>query len=279
MSAQMNNDPVYAMGRSPEEMHRLERQGELVKRSTRLLFEDAGIRAGMKVLDVGSGSGDVALIAADLVGTTGRVVGVDMNPQIVETARFRAQAAGMTQISFITGDIREIELDQDFDAVVGRLVLVYQADPVATLRAALRAVRANGIAAFYECDMGSPMASLPESPLHQFVERCINETYARAGLETFMGTKLHQVFVAAGLDAPHLFYEAMMGGGREHVEAWAWWGANTLRSLMPLIVKYGVATAEEIGLETFEQRYRDEVLGQKSVIRSLACVGAWARKA
>jgi SAM-dependent methyltransferase len=279
MSTQASDDPVYAMGRSQEEMHRLERQGALLKRVTRLLFEDAGITPGMKVLDVGSGSGDVAILAAELVGPTGRVVGVDMNPDIVETAHARVEAVGLTHISFVVGDIREIELEHDFDAVVGRLVLVYQADPAATLRAALRFVREHGVAAFYEIDMGSPVASQPESPLHQLVGRCINEVFARTGLETAMGTNLHRVFVAAGLEAPHLTYDAWMAGRRDQVEAYAWWAANTLRSLLPLIVTHGIATETEIGIETFEQRYVAEVLGQQSVIRGLGCVGAWARKA
>jgi len=63
------------------------------------------------------------------------------------------------------------------------------------------------------------------------------------------------------------------------VETYAWWAANSLRSLLPLMVKFGVATEEEIGIETFEGRYRDEVLGQGSVIRSFAAVGAWSRRA
>jgi hypothetical protein len=48
--------------------------------------------------------------------------------------------------------------------------------------------------------------------------------------------------------------------------------------MMPLILQYGVATEEEIGIETFDRRYGEEVLGQGSVIQWLPCVGAWARK-
>ncbi len=51
-----------------------------------------------------------------------------------------------------------------------------------------------------------------------------------------------------------------------------------IRSLLPLTVKYGVATEVEIDIETFEARFCDDVLGWGSVVRSLACVGAWVRK-
>src|SRR5262245_48520993 len=166
MNASRAGDPTYVAGRSQSETRRLERQAELFEQPTRRLFEDAGITTGMKVLDLGSGAGDVAFIAAELVGPTGRVVGVDLDPAVVATAGARAQALSLAQVSFIAGDIREIELERDFDAVVGRFVLMYLADPVAGLRAALSMVRDDGLAAFYEADMGAEVASFPVSPLH-----------------------------------------------------------------------------------------------------------------
>jgi ubiquinone/menaquinone biosynthesis C-methylase UbiE len=110
------SDATYVLGRTAEETHRLERQSQILYPFTRRLFEEAGIGTGMKVLDVGSGAGDVALIAADLVGSTGSVVGVDTNATILETARTSALASGHTNVSFRAGDIRTMEFDQDFDA-------------------------------------------------------------------------------------------------------------------------------------------------------------------
>jgi SAM-dependent methyltransferase len=233
----------------------------------------------MKVLDIGSGPGDVSFLAAELVGPTGRVVGVDMNPEIAAAARARAQAAGLTHVSFIAGDIREVEVGHDFDAVVGRFVLLYSADPVATLRAALRAVGDDGLAAFYDANLGSAVASHPISPLHQLLGRWCSETFARGGVELAMGTKLHQVFLAAGLEAPRMCTDALIGGGSDWVERFvSAFGASMLRSMMPLILQYGVATEDEIGIETFDRRWREEVLSQGSVIQWIPCVGAWARK-
>jgi cyclopropane fatty-acyl-phospholipid synthase-like methyltransferase len=122
-------DPTYVLGRSDDETKRLEPHAALFKQFTRLAFEEAGITTGMKVLDLGTGSDDVAFLAAELVGSTGRVVGVDLNPAIVATARARAQAAGMTNVSFIVGDVREVELGDDFDAIVGRMVLNVPGQP------------------------------------------------------------------------------------------------------------------------------------------------------
>jgi len=76
----------------------------------------------------------VALLAADLVGSKGRVVGVDRNGAGLEIARARAKSAGLSHLMFREGNLADIGSDEKFDAVVGRLVLMYQPDPAATLR-------------------------------------------------------------------------------------------------------------------------------------------------
>jgi ubiquinone/menaquinone biosynthesis C-methylase UbiE len=279
MNHEERRDPTYTMGRSEDETRRLQQRAVFYDRQTRLLFQEAGITTGMKVLDIGSGAGDVAFLAGELVGRTGRVVGVDVNPMIVASASARAQAAGMTHVSFVAGDIREVALERDFDAVVGRLVLMYTADPAATLRAALRAVRDGGVAAFHEANMSAGVTSHPISPLHQAFGRWVSETFARSGVEMAMGTKLHQVFLAAGLEAPRMSTDALIGGDRDWVTRFvSAFGAGVLQSMMPQILQYGVATKEEIAIETFDQRYREEVLKEGSVIQWFPFVGAWARK-
>ena len=70
----------YILGHSAQELARLNAQARLVEPITRRFFQEAGIGAGMRVLDVGSGAGDVALLAAELVGSSGTVVGVDPLP-------------------------------------------------------------------------------------------------------------------------------------------------------------------------------------------------------
>ena len=125
----------------------------------------------MKVLDVGSGAGDVALLLAELIGPQGQVVGVDTNAEILQVARSRVQAIGWTTVSFRPGDIMELDLDQDFDAVVGRWLLQYMPDPVALLRRARSWLRPGGIVAFQEIDLSIPPRGYPTGPLHEQVMR------------------------------------------------------------------------------------------------------------
>jgi SAM-dependent methyltransferase len=233
----------------------------------------------MKVLDIGCGAGNVSLLAAEIVGPSGQVVGVDMNPAVVDEAQSRALAAGQPNVSLVAGDIRDVSVDTDFDAVVGRLVLMYSADPASTLKAAGRFVRDGGVAAFYEMSVDAELESLPVLSCHQFLGHLVSETFRRAGVETSMGLRLHQVFVDAGFEAPRMFCHALTGGGRDFVEAFvSAFASNVLRSMMPMILEYGVATAEEIDIERFDQRYLDEVLGQDGVIQWFPFVAAFGHK-
>src|SRR4051794_41810985 len=102
MTAQTNGD-TYWLGRSEAEEQRLKRQAALHAPMTRRLFEAAGIGPGMKVLDLGSGAGDVAMLAARMVGPTGSVVGVDINPVVLEAAQRRVRAAGNANNTFVAG--------------------------------------------------------------------------------------------------------------------------------------------------------------------------------
>jgi ubiquinone/menaquinone biosynthesis C-methylase UbiE len=268
-------DATYVLGRSAEETRRLQQQAQLYGPSTRRLFADAGISRGMKVLDVGSGAGDVALLVADLVGPQGRVVGVDTNAAILDTARARAHAAKLTNVSFIADDIRTVALDGDFDAVVGRLILLYLGNPAEALRVAAGHLRPGGIVAFQEADFTTGPITVPSSPLNQRMWEWWRQTVSRAGLELSMGFKLHQAFRDAGLPAPQMHLDAPVGGGAE----WAGYAyiAESIRSILPLMLKLGIATVEEVEIDTLAARFRDEVIQQQSVVMLPTFVGGWSQ--
>ncbi len=128
----VRDDPIYAMGFSERERERLIEQAAMYAEATRHLLLGAGIGPGQRVLDVGCGVGDVSLLAASIVGATGSVVGVDRDPQALEVARARAAAAGLDQMDFHQADLRDFCAEEPFDAIVGRFVLMYVADPTAT---------------------------------------------------------------------------------------------------------------------------------------------------
>lgn len=86
--------------------------------------EYAGIKEGDTVLDLGSGAGNDCFIARAEVGETGRVIGIDFSPQMLEKARNNAVKRGYTNVEFIEGDIEDMPLpDKSIDVVVSNCVL------------------------------------------------------------------------------------------------------------------------------------------------------------
>jgi len=141
-------DRVYVLGHSAEELNRLIDQARLFGELTEDVFVRAGIGPGMRVLDVGCGAGDVSFLLARMVGPSGEVVGVDRSEEAVAMATARAQAMGLSQVSFSQGELEDISLDQPVDAAVGRFVLMYSPDPSVSLRRIAANVRTGGIVAF-----------------------------------------------------------------------------------------------------------------------------------
>lgn len=232
----------------------------------------------MKVLDVGSGVGDVAFLVAELVGPDGKVVGVDMDGAVLEKARRRAEQLKLRNVEFVHGDIRTAALSGPFDAAVGRLVLLYCADPVAALARIAAQVRSNGIVAFQEMDLNevAARATYSDSILGKVVET-VYRTFAAAGVRITMASELRKTYLEAGLGEPELLGEFVVGGGPDF--AGYPWLVNTLRSVAPMARKLGI-TLEPLGdLDTLVQRVRSEAARERRDFWSPPYVGAFVRVA
>jgi 2-polyprenyl-3-methyl-5-hydroxy-6-metoxy-1,4-benzoquinol methylase len=271
-------DPAYALARSRDEYERLSRQGAFLSGITERLFRAATLEPGMRVLDVGSGAGDVAFLAAGLVGPEGSVVGVDVDSAALEVARGRAQSLGLHNVTFTDGDARTAGLGGGFDAAVGRLVLMYCADPDEALQRIAAHVRPGGVVIFQEIDMAPAIRSrsFPDETLWNQTSQLITETFARAGMQMRMGRQLYGAFLAAGLPAPDLRDEALVGGGPDF-GGYAWL-AGVAGSLAPLMAKSGVADVGKLGPETLSDRIRDDTVTTGAVVWTPSFVGAYARR-
>ena len=115
---------AYPLGNTDAEHERLIRQAKRVAPITERFFREAGIRRGQRVLDIGSGVGDVAMLVARLVGSSGEVVAIERDPRSIAKARARVSEAGLHNVSFIESDVDEIRHGKPFDAAVGRFILM-----------------------------------------------------------------------------------------------------------------------------------------------------------
>ena len=266
----------YALGYTEAEFERLEKQGGHYHDLTRNVFQRAGLSHGMRVLDIGCGVGDVSMLVAELVGPNGSVVGIDQSPKSLNTARQRVMRAGLAaKIKFVSGDLSDLPDIGRFDAVVGRFILMYLPNPAATIRhLAKHCLKSGGILAFHEMSMHTTR-SAPDMPLFLRSIEWIIETFERSGFATDMGDDLYQAFLEAGLPAPQMIGGGLVEGGRD---SFAYdYVAATIRSLLPIMQKTGVATEDEVMIDSLADRLRTEALMHRACIRLPTLTGAWSR--
>ncbi len=265
----------YVMGYSDEEVERLRKQAALWRPTTLRFLEDAGITPGMRVLDAGAGAGDVTLLLAEKVGPAGQVIAVDNNPAILDIAWRRVEAAALTNVSFVQGDVTKVEFEGDFDAIVGRFILQHLRQPVTVLAHLAHFLRPEGIIGFQELDQTRLFYSMPPASLYDQAFFWIREAVGRAGLDPHLGMRLYSLFLDAGLPAPEMRSDAVVGAAPD------WLGyeviAGTVRSLLPLILKFGIATEQEVGIDTLAARLQNEIVSQRGMGRGPDVISAWTR--
>ena len=267
-------DRSYVLGHSERELERLNKQAQFIDPITRRFLRSAGIASGMRVLDVGSGAGDVAFLLADLVGAGGEVVGTDRSTSALATARQRADARSLRNVSFREGDPAKMTFDRPFDAVIGRYVLMFQPDPAAMVRALAAHARRGALIFFHEVDMEGAR-SFPPAPIYDRCCQWFRETFRLTGADSRMGIKLFSTFIAAGLPPPSLQLETLIAGTANNADP-LHLAAGIVGTLAPAMERLGVATAEEIGLETLAERMIAEAAASGSIIVGRFEIGAWS---
>ena len=265
----------YILGHSDAEISRLQTQAAILRPITERLLRNAGIRSGMRVLDVGTGAGDVAILAAQLVGPNGSVVGIDSNPTVVAKAGERARSAGLRHVVFQEGTAETFSDDTGFDLVVGRYVLIHQTDPVAFLQAASRLARPGASIAFHELRLLEACPSIPRVPLWEMIDRLIRLAFSTALPHYDAGDRLFEHFRNAGLPEPSVFCETHIWGTAD-APHYAWM-VHTLRSLLPQLRRIQAVGEEFVGIDSLEARLRNAVLTSRSQVAGPPQICAWVR--
>jgi SAM-dependent methyltransferase len=263
----------YVLGATPEELDRLERQARLIGPFTERIFLQAGIGPGMRVLDFGSGAGDVSFMLSKIVGPKGQVVGIDRNPSSVAKATARAAAMGLKNVSFVEADVRDARVEGTFDAVTGRLVLLYVPQPELALKSLLPKLKPGAIIAFIECTPIPPYL-VRNLPLFKACDDKLVEIYAASAADLNMGEKLHHTFTAASLQTPEMVMEVLLGRSDDLVRT----RADIFKSLEPQAKQNGVSLDSLGPLDTLTERLHAELAKSSAVVPWLiGLVGAWTK--
>jgi ubiquinone/menaquinone biosynthesis C-methylase UbiE len=263
----------YELGHEADELERLNVQGRALAATTRALLEASGLRDGMRVLDLGSGAGDMSFVVADVVGGAGEVVGIERAPEPVAEATARAERLGRANVRFVLGDIHDPVDEGAFDAVVCRLVLMFVPEPSAVLKTQATVVRPGGIVAPIEYE-ATRARTIPETPLATQALGWIAAAFERTGRDVTLGPRLWQVLEQAGLKPTGMLsIQPHFGPTDQQGPALL---AGIVRTLLPTLEQSGIATAAEVGIDTLQHRLGEEMVAARAVFAYPALTCAWA---
>jgi SAM-dependent methyltransferase len=271
----MTGGQSYPLGASEAEVARLDAQAARLAAPTALFLGGAGIAAGMRVLDLGTGLGHVAFLLGELVGASGEVLGIDQAAALLAVAEQRRVAAGAENVDFVEADVRFFRDRRPFDAVVGRLILFHLPDPAEVLRHHLEGLADGGVMLMIDFDLGSARSE-PPAPLFNAAWDWVRAAFRHAGSNPVIGTQLGRLLRDAGLTDVDTF------GLQRYLSVddpdGALLPSSIVTSLAPVIVAAGIATQEELALDTLEARLAADLRTHRAVGLSATIAGAWGRK-
>jgi ubiquinone/menaquinone biosynthesis C-methylase UbiE len=177
----------------------------------------AELTAGQTVLDLGSGAGIDCFLASQQVGHTGRVIGVDMTPEMLERARKTAAEGGYSNVEFRLGEIEHLPVaDESVDVIISNCVLNLSARKAQVLAEAYRVLRPGGRLVVSDMVSEEPVPALLSGNLDA-VAACL-PTFRQTYLQQFRDAGFNDVRITAETPYP-TGYILDDPGVRAHLEA------------------------------------------------------------
>jgi len=137
------------------------------------LVGEARVRPGQRLLDLGSGTGYPAVLAAQAVGPKGSVLGLDLSEAMLEVARRKANALGLANVTFQAGDASVLPFEAgSFDGVISRFCLMFLPDVPKAAAEIARVLKPGGYlaASVWSSPEKNPFLSIPIDVVKQFIE-------------------------------------------------------------------------------------------------------------
>jgi ubiquinone/menaquinone biosynthesis C-methylase UbiE len=265
----------YVLERTQREYERLRAQARLWARSTRSVLAAVGLGPGAKCLDAGCGPGETMRLMADLVGSTGTVVGLDSDAALAMTTDAALTAEGRPQCRVKVADLAA---DADipgapYDLVFARLLLFHVHDQVAVVSRLWTAVAPGGHLVVQDYDLNPincepPLGSLAE------VADILTGAFVSLGCDVRAGVRLPGLFADAGVGTPD---GTDVSGRIEPVRIGHILLDQTLRSVLPAAVARGVADGDRAEKALAALR-SDAIRFPEHIMTWPLMIGAWKRK-
>jgi SAM-dependent methyltransferase len=228
----------YPIERRNGEIERLHIQSAALASNTAAMLDLIGVRQGWACLDIGCGPRGITDLLSERVGTSGRVVGLDMDAAFLEVAR--AGAAKNTE--FRQGDAYNSDLPAaSFDFVHMRFVASTAGDPEGLLDEAIRLARPGGIVALQEPD-GTTLNCYPPHEAWERLKRALLGAFAGVGADLQLAKRLFALVRKSNLKDVH--YRPFLIGVRS-TDPMVDYLPSTVESLRSTVIKLGLLGEEE----------------------------------
>jgi len=206
----MSNLKHYVIRGGVKGHERLKVLSRVMQASTATLFNSVGVGSGMTCLDVGCGSGDVAMELARLVGPGGRVVGVDIDEIKLALAKDEADKLGISNLEFCSIDIRESPQKPEYDLVYARFLLTHLSDPATTVKCFNQFLKPGGLVIVEDIDFSGCFVHPPSAAFDRYHELYCTAVTRRGG-DPNIGPRLPGLLCDAGFLDVDLYVVQPMG--------------------------------------------------------------------
>jgi SAM-dependent methyltransferase len=195
----MSDSDPYLLGYRQAEQERLERQADELAPESEWLFDQIGVRAGWRVVEIGCGPRGCLGLLSKRVGSTGTVVGVERSTEQAERARHFVAEGRLANVQVLDTDARSLDLpERTFDLATARLVLTNVPRPEEVLAKMARLVRPGGFIALHEPDPTTNRCDPPLSAQTRLME--ILNSYAElSGIDRSIGLRVPRMLRELGL--------------------------------------------------------------------------------
>ena len=237
----------YVLGTGDQESTRLGLQHRLWSAAAHNLWELAGIRPGMTILDVGAGPGHASIDLAEIAGPRGRVFAVDESPLFLKHLHDRVLGRHLNNVERILGDAQQLpallpNLAGKVDFAYCRWVLCFVPDPEALVRGVASLLKPGGRFAVQDYFNYESMTLAPKREAFSRVIRAVGKSWRARGGDPDIVSRLPGLFRKHGLDVSHLAVNERIA--RPRATMWAW--PDTFwASFLPRLVEMGEITREE----------------------------------
>ena len=269
------HDPnaLYALGSSPGESARLQRQaGELAADSAALL-DRVGLRPGQTVIDLGCGPRGILDMLAERVSPAGRVVGLDADPAHAAMAAEFAAGRGLRGVEIMTADARSTGLPSgSFDLVHARTLLINLPEPAEVAAEMVRLARPGGWVASMESDTEHALCYPPHPAFGRLCE-IFTVVFSRNGADPWIGRRVPELFRQAGLEDVEVEARVQMypvGHSRRTIRL------DLVRSIRPQAVEMGLASIAE--LDELDAAARVHLDDPRTIVMAGLLFLTWGRK-